>query len=55
MTGSDHPEWTGDQAETASRLLAVGSAAVVPDTAYLIPLEAPEATIQLVRAFWATR
>ena len=43
----------GDQAEAASRLLADGSAAVVPDTAYLTPLEAPEATIRHVRDLWA--
>ncbi len=53
VTGSDHPEWTPDQAEATSRLLATGSAAVVPDTAYLIPLEAPEATIRIVRDLWA--
>ena len=53
VTGADHPEWTGDQAEATSRTLAMGSAAVVPDTAYLIPLEAPEATIQYVRDLWA--
>ena len=53
ITGSDHPEWTGDQAEAASRLLAAGSAAVVPDSAYLIPLEAPEATMQHVGEHWA--
>ena len=52
VTGSDHPEWTGDQAEAASRLLARGSAAVVPDTAYLTPLEAPEETIRIVRRLW---
>lgn len=53
VTGADHPEWTGDQAEAASRMLAMGSAAVVPDTAYLIPLEAPGATMQYVRDLWA--
>ncbi len=44
-----------EQAEEGSRLLAEGSVAVVPDTAYLIPLEAPEATIQLVRDVWAAQ
>jgi pimeloyl-ACP methyl ester carboxylesterase len=52
-TGSDHPEWTPDQAEAKARLLATGSLAVAPDTAYLTPLEAPEATIRLLRALWA--
>ena len=32
--------------------LATGSAAVVPHTAYLTPLEAPDATIKLVRQLW---
>lgn len=53
VTGSDHPEWTGDQAAAASRLLVAGSVAVVLDTAYLIPLEAPAATIRQLRAFWS--
>ena len=53
VTGSDHPEWTGEQAHAASRLLAKGSAAVVPDTAYLIPLEAPAETIPIIRGLWA--
>jgi pimeloyl-ACP methyl ester carboxylesterase len=53
VTGTDHPEWTGVQAGAASRLLAEGSARVVPDTAYLIPLEAPEATIGHLRDFWS--
>jgi pimeloyl-ACP methyl ester carboxylesterase len=55
VTGSDHPEWTGDQAEAASRMLERGSAAVVPNTAYLPPLEAPEATIHQVLEFWAAQ
>ena len=48
VTGSDHSEWTAEQATAKSRLLATGSAAVVPHTAYLTPLEAPDATIKLV-------
>ena len=32
----------------------MGSAAVVPETAYLIPLEAPEATIQYIRDLWTS-
>jgi pimeloyl-ACP methyl ester carboxylesterase len=53
VTGSDHSGWwTIDQATAKSRLLATGSAAVVPDTGYLTPLEAPEATIKLVRQQW---
>ena len=53
VTGSDHPEWTAEQAVAMSRLVADGSVAVVADTAYLTPLEAPEATIQHVHDMWA--
>lgn len=52
VTGSDHPEWTPEQAKAKSRLLASGSVAVVPDTSYLTPLEAPDATIELIRTLW---
>jgi pimeloyl-ACP methyl ester carboxylesterase len=53
VTGSDHPEWPPERAESACRLLAAGSVAVVPDTSYLTPLEWPEATIERLRALWA--
>lgn len=53
VTGSDHPEWTPEQAIAKSRLLASGSVAVVPDTSYLTPLEAPDAAIEHVRTLWA--
>jgi pimeloyl-ACP methyl ester carboxylesterase len=53
VTGEDHPEWTPDQASAASRMLLTGSVAVVPDTSYLTPLEAPAATIRIVRDLWA--
>ena len=53
VTGSDHKGWTPQQASAASLLLPRGSAAVVADAAYLIPLENPVATIQLVRRFWS--
>jgi pimeloyl-ACP methyl ester carboxylesterase len=52
VTGPDHSGWTPEQAEAKCRLLAYGSVAVVPDTAYLTPLEAPEETVQLVREHW---
>ena len=42
-----------ERAEAACRLLAAGSVGVVPDTAYLTPLESPEATIERLRALWA--
>jgi pimeloyl-ACP methyl ester carboxylesterase len=54
VTGSDHPEWTAEQAEATSRSLASGSAAVVPETAYLTPLEAPADTVRIVRDLWET-
>jgi pimeloyl-ACP methyl ester carboxylesterase len=54
VTGSDHAEWKGDQAEAASRQLAAGTAVVVPDTAYLTPLEAPAVTVRIVRDQWDT-
>jgi pimeloyl-ACP methyl ester carboxylesterase len=52
VTGADHAGWTPEQAETKRRLLADGSVAVVPDTAYLTPLEAPGETIRIVRDLW---
>jgi pimeloyl-ACP methyl ester carboxylesterase len=53
VTGSAHEGWTGEQAEAKCRLLADGSVAVVPDRAYLTPLEAPEQTIRIIRDAWA--
>ena len=53
VTGSDHTGWTSEQAERASRMLADGATEVIPNAAYLIPLEAPDRTIKLVRDFWA--
>jgi pimeloyl-ACP methyl ester carboxylesterase len=53
VTGSDHEGWTPEQAEAKSRLLVKGSVAVVPDTAYLTPLEAPAETIRIIRDLWA--
>jgi pimeloyl-ACP methyl ester carboxylesterase len=55
VTGSDHSGWWRlDQATAMADLLATGSAAVVPDSGYLTPLEAPAATIGLVRQLWGT-
>lgn len=53
VTGSDHEGWTPEQAEAKSRLLADGSVVVVPGTAYLTPLEAPEQTVRIVHDLWA--
>lgn len=52
VTGADHSGWTPEQAEAKCRLLADGSVAVIPDTAYLTPLEAPAETVRLVRDLW---
>jgi len=52
VTGSNHPEWTPEQAEAKSRLLTRASVAVVPDTSYLTPLEAPDAAIEHIRKLW---
>ena len=54
VTGADHPDWTPQQVETASRLLRHGSTAVLDGAAYLAPLETPREFTQLVRRFWAT-
>lgn len=53
VTGSDHTGWTPEQARAAGRLLADGATEVIPNAAYLIPLEAPDRTVQLVRNLWA--
>lgn len=53
VTGTDHEAWTAEQAEAKCRLLREGSVAVVPDTAYLTPLEAPAKTVRIIRAAWA--
>jgi pimeloyl-ACP methyl ester carboxylesterase len=53
VTGSDHAGFTPAQAEVAARLMPAGRAAVVPDAAYLVPLEAPTTTSMLIREFWA--
>jgi pimeloyl-ACP methyl ester carboxylesterase len=54
ITGTEHPEWPPDLAETASRLLQQGSTSVLEGAAYLGPLETPESFARLVREFWAT-
>ena len=53
ITGSDHSGFTPAQAEAAARLTRTGRTAVVPDAAYLVPLEAPATTSTLIREFWA--
>ncbi len=53
VTGSDHDGFTPAQAEAAARLLRHGTVSVVPDTSYLVPLEAPAVCSQIIREFWA--
>ena len=53
VTGADHHGFTPDQAREAVGMLAQGQLAVVPDAAYLVPLEAPEGCADLVLALWA--
>ena len=54
ITGADHSGWTPEQAAAAVTALPHGQVAVVPDAAYLVPLEQPAATVALVRDFWAS-
>jgi len=53
VTGADHHGFTPDQAQDAVALLARGQLAIVPDAAYLVPLEAPAACADLVVSLWA--
>lgn len=53
VTGADHPDWPPARAEAASRMLPNGAWAVVDGAAYLVPLEAPAAMVELLRGFWA--
>lgn len=52
LTGSEHPGWSPEQAEAAAARLPHGSSGVVPDAAYLLPLEAPTDFNSRVRQFW---
>jgi len=53
VTGADHHGFTPEQAQQAVDVLARGQLALLPDTAYLGPLEAPAASVDLVLALWA--
>lgn len=54
ITGTEHADWSPDQARSASRLLPDGSVEVLEGSAYLSPLESPEEFTRLVRDYWAT-
>jgi pimeloyl-ACP methyl ester carboxylesterase len=53
VTGSVHSGFTPAQAEAAASLSPNGRSAVVPDAAYLVPLESPTTTSTLICEFWA--
>lgn len=53
VTGADHHGFTPEQAQGAVAMLARGRLAVLADTAYLAPLEAPAASADLVLGLWA--
>lgn len=52
VTGADHHGFTAEQAQDAVGVLARGRLALLSDTAYLAPLEAPAASADLVLALW---
>jgi pimeloyl-ACP methyl ester carboxylesterase len=54
ITGEQHRGWTPTQAAAAITTMPDGRVAVVPDGAYLVPLEQPQAVVELVREFWAS-
>jgi len=55
VTGSEHSGFTPAQGQAAAGMIPNGRAAVVPDAAYLVPLEEPSATTTLIREFWGQR
>lgn len=52
-TGADDEGWTPAQQEAAIATVPGGRAAVVPNAAYLAPLEQPAAVADLLADFWA--
>ena len=54
ITGEQHSGWTPAQNAAAIAQMPDGRAVAVPDAAYLVPLDQPEAVVQLVRDFWAS-
>lgn len=53
VTGADHSGLTPEQARESIALVSGGRLAIVPDAAYLAPLEQPEETARVVKEFWA--
>ena len=54
ITGEQHRGWTPAQSAAAITTMPDARAAVVPDAAYLVPVEQPDAVVELIRDFWAT-
>lgn len=52
VTGSDHAGFTPDEARTAVAHVRRGQVEVISDAAYLIPLEQPARTCELIVDFW---
>ena len=55
VTGAGHHGFTPEQARAAARLLQHGEVVIIPDTAYLVPLEKPNAVAKLLSDFWTTQ
>lgn len=53
-TGDRHAGWTPEQAAAAVAGMPDARSVVVSDAAYLLPLERPDAVVELVRRFWAS-
>jgi pimeloyl-ACP methyl ester carboxylesterase len=53
ITGAQHHGWTPEQAAGAIEAVPHGRIAVVPDAAYLVPLERPLEVADLIDGFWA--
>ncbi|RYV51206.1 alpha/beta fold hydrolase [Pengzhenrongella frigida] len=53
ITGSDHHDWSAEQARAAARLVPHGSSVAVEGAAYLVPLETPAEFVRSVHGFWA--
>ena len=53
ITGEQHTGWTPAAAAAAVNSLPDGQFAVVPDAAYLVPLEQPALVVDLVSNFWS--
>jgi len=52
ITGSDHAGFTADEARAAIAQVRGGRVEVIADAAYLIPLEQPARTTDLILDFW---